>query len=254
MSKLILILLSCVLVQGCASTLKIDPQTLDGQKEIYQEGVEAVISPKNALVAIRPSTNTYSSDDRPTFVISVLNSTEESFNFSTEDVQVFVDGNPHKVFTYDELVAEVKSQQAWAAFAAALNGAAQSMNAANAGYSYHSGTTNAYAYDNYGNSASGYGSYSGYSYNAAAAQQAQASANAQTQANMQAIKTQTEQSLNTLGSTVLKKTTVLPQSWHGGYVTIAKIPNTAQPHEIMVIISAAGEEHEFVLDHFKVQQ
>lgn len=254
MKKFITILVSCALIQGCASTLKIDPQALEGQQEIYQEGVEAVISPKNALVAIRPSTNTYSSEGRPTFVVSVLNGTETSFNFSTEDIQVFVDGVPHRVFTYDELVAEVKRQQAWAAVAAALNGAAQSMNAANAGHTYHSGTTNAYAYDNYGNSAYGYGSYSGYSYNAAAAQQAQAAANAQTQANMQAIKNQAEQSLNSLGSTMLKKTTVLPQSWHGGYVTIAKIPNSAQPHEIKVVISAAGEDHEFLLQHFKVEQ
>jgi len=254
MKNLLLVLASCLLIQGCASTLRIDPQTLDGQQEIFQEGVEAVLSPKKALVAIRSTTNTYSSESRPTFVVSVQNGTKDPFNFSTEDIQVFVDGQPHKVFTYDELVAEIKRQQAWAAFAVALNGAAQSMNAANAGHTYHSGTSNAYAYDNYGNSAYGYGSYSGYSYNAAAAQQAQAAANAQTQADMQAIQSQTEQSLQSLGSTMLKKTTVLPQSWHGGYVTIEKIPNVAEPHEIKVLVQAAGEEHEFLLQHFKVEK
>jgi len=40
----------------------------------------------------------------------------------------------------------------------------------------------------------------------------------------------------------------------GGYVTIAKIPNYAQPHEIKVVILAAGENHEFLLRHFKVEQ
>lgn len=254
MKNLIVTLVLCALIQGCASTLKIDPQALDGQQEIYQDGIEAVISPKNALVTIRPSTNTYSSEGRPTFVVSVLNGTEESFNFSTEDIHVFVDGVPHKVFTYDELVAEVKRQQAWAAVATAINGAVQSMNAADAGYSYQSGTTNAFAYDNYGNSAYGSGLYSGYTYNAAAAEQAQAAANAQTQANIQAIRNQTEQSLNFLGSTMLKKTTVFPHSWHGGYVTIAEIPNTTQPHEIKVVVSAAGEDHEFFLQHFKVEE
>jgi hypothetical protein len=254
MNKLISAIVLGFLLQGCASTLKMDPQALDGQQEVYHEGVEAVISPKKALVALRPTATTYSSEGRPTIVVSVLNGTKESFNFSTEDIQVFVDEVPHRVFTYDELVAEVKRKQTWAAVAAALNGAAQSMNAANAGYSYQSGTTNAYAYDNYGNSAYGYGSYSGYTYNAAAAQQARATANSQTQANMQAIKNQTEQSLGALSSTMLKKTTVMPQAWHGGYVTINKIQNAAQPHEIKVVITAAGEEHEFLFNHFKVKQ
>lgn len=254
MNKILMLAIFALFLQGCASTLKLDPQALDGQQEVYQEGVEAIISPKKALVAIRPSANTYSSEGRPTIVVTVLNGTDESFNFSTEDMQVFVDEAPHKVFTYDELVAEVKRKQAWAAFAAALNGAAQSMNAANAGYTYNSGSYNAYAYDNYGNRAYGYGSYSGYTYNAAAAQQAQATANAQTQANMQAIRNQTEQSLSSLSTTMLKKTTVLPQAWHGGYVTIDKISNANQPHEIRVVVTVAGEEHKFLFKHFKVQQ
>ena len=55
MKKLIFTLILFMLIQGCASTLKIAPQALDGQQGIYQEGVEAVISPKKALVAIRPS-------------------------------------------------------------------------------------------------------------------------------------------------------------------------------------------------------
>jgi len=64
--------------------------------------------------------------------VSVLNGTEKPFNFSTEDIDVYVDNKPIKVFTYDEPVAEVKRQRAFAAFAIALSGVAQSMNAANA--------------------------------------------------------------------------------------------------------------------------
>ena len=200
------------------------------------------------------STNTYTSEERPTIVVSVLNGTEEPFNFSTEDIQVFVDGFEHKVFTYDELVEEVKRKEAWATVAAALSGAAESINAANAGYSYNSGTTNTYAYDNFGNSTYSYGSYSGYTYDATAAQKARDAANAKTQANLQAIQNQADSSLNALSSTMLKKTTVFPQSWHGGYVTIAKISNSEQPHEIKVVVTAAGEEHEFILQQHKVQQ
>lgn len=253
MNKPLLIAAIALLLQGCASTLRISPRVFDGQKKIYQEGVETVISAKKALVAIRPSTEIYSSENRPTIVVSVQNRTDETFEISSEDVKVFVDGVSHKVFTYEALVAEIKRRQAWAAIGAALSGAAESMNAANAGYTYNSGTYNASAYDNHGNTAYGYGTFSGYSYNAAAAQQAQNAANAQTQANMRAIQDQAEQSLAILGSTMLKKTTVLPQAWHGGYITIGKIPNIRQQHEIRVVVTAAGEEHEFLFDHLLVQ-
>ncbi len=157
----VLLLASSALFTGCASILKIDPQALEGQHEIYQDGVEVVLSSKISVVAIRPSTKTYTSDGRPTIIVSVLNGTEKPFNFSTENIQVHVDGIPHKVFTYDELVAEVERGQAWAAVAAAFSGAVDSMNAANAGYSYNSGTTNAYAYDSYSYGAYGSGTYSG---------------------------------------------------------------------------------------------
>ena len=127
------------------------------------------------------------------------------------------------------------------------------MNAANVGYSYNPGTSNAYAYNSYSNGAYGSGTYSGYTYNAAAAQQAQAAASARTQANMEAIYSRTEQSLNELGSTILKKTTIVPQMLHGGYVVIAKIPDPTRPHEIKVVVTTDGERHEFLLQHSKVQ-
>lgn len=247
MNKLLSITILGLFLQGCASTLQLDPEALDGQEQVYQEGVEAIISPKKALVAIRPQAKTYSSEDRPIIVITVLNGTQEPFDFSTEDVHVFLDGEPHKVFTYDELVAEIKREKTWAAIAVAISGAAQSMNAANAGYTYNSFTA-----DKSGNSAYGFGSYSGYTYNAAAAQQAQAAVNAQTQANLQAIETRSEQSLSSLSVTMLKKTTVFPQAWHGGYVTFDKIPTADHPSDIRVVIMAAGEEHEFLFKHFKL--
>ncbi len=170
-----------LLLQGCAATktLTLDPLALDGQQKVLQEGVETIISPRKALVAIRPGTNTYSSEGRPTFVVTVLNGTDESFEFSTEDIQVFVDGEPHKVFTYDELVADVKRQQPLI------------------------------------------------------------------------DRNRTEQFLSVLNTTALKKTTVLPRAWHGGYVTIGKIPDADHPHDIRVVIRAAGEEHEFLFKHLR---
>lgn len=253
MRALFFTLILCAFIEGCAPTFEMKPQALSGQEEVYQEGIGAIGSAKNALVILRPLTNTYSSEDRPTLVVSVLNRTEQAFDFSTDDIEVFIDGVPHRIFTYEELVAEIEQQELWAAVAVGISGAAQTYGAANSAYSYQADTANAHAYSYNGSNPNEYGSNSGYTYNAAAAQQTQAAANAQTQAGMQAIAIQTEQSLNLLSSTILKKATVFPQAWHGGYVIIAEIPNSAQPHEIRVIISAAGEPHEFLLQHVEVE-
>src|SRR5690606_28491869 len=122
-------ILGCFL-QSCASTLALMPQALEDQETIFQEGVEAIVSPKNSLVAVRPLARVYSSEERPTLVVSVLNGSDEPYDLSTENIHVSIDDHPHKVFTYDELVAEIERQQAWAAFAVAVSGAAQSYNAA----------------------------------------------------------------------------------------------------------------------------
>ena len=206
MHKIVFIFILISFLQGCATTLRLDPVAIEGQQELYQEGTKTLISPKNSLVAIRSSTNTYQSSQRPTLVVSVLNGTEKPFNFSTEDIDVYVDNKHVKVFTYDELVAEVKRQQTFAAIAIILGGVAQSMNAANAGHTYHSGTYNSSYYSNYGYSGYGSGSYSGYSYNSAAALQAQSAANTQMLTNMAAIKSQTNQTLNQNTQTTNNKT------------------------------------------------
>ncbi len=242
MKKLFILMLAIGALQGCATTLKLDPVASGEQKEIFQGGTETLISAKQSLVAIRPSANSYQSVQRPSLVVSVTNGTDEQYNFGPENISASVNGQSVKVFTYDELVAEVKRRQAWAAVAAALNGAAQSMNAANAGYTYNSGTYNS---SYYGSGYSGYGSYSGYTYNAAAVQQAQAAANAQTQANMAAIEAQTDKDLNQLSSTMLRKETVFPQKTLGGYITLDKLPVPDSANEVIINITVGSEAHQF---------
>jgi hypothetical protein len=251
--RLGVVTLAINILSGCASTLKLDPVASEDQQEVFQEGTEMVISSKSSVVAMRPSTNTYTSTLRPTLVVSVFNHTDEPHVFSTENIEVFVNGDPVKVFTYDELVAEIKQQQASAALVAALNGAAQSMNAANAGKTYHSGSYNSSYYGNSGYTGTGYGSYSGYSYDPAASMQAQAAVNLQTQANMKNIEAQTANSLNNLSATMLKKTTVFPQNIYGGYITLDKLPTPDEVNVVIAKITFAGEVHEFKLEHIKVK-
>lgn len=237
----------------CALTLKLDPAALDGQDEVYLDGIEVVVSSMRASkVAIAPSVDTYTSQERPTIVVNVWNKTDEPFNFSTEEIQVFCDNKPLKVFTYNELVAETKRKQAWTGALVAMGGAMESVNAQNSGYVHHSGTYNTSVYGSNGYSANGYGTYSGTTYDPYVAQQAKAAAEARTEADIQAIQTQTESKLNALSSTMLKKTTIMPQTSYGGIVTLDKIPNPEKRHEIKVLINASGEHHEFLFNHSKV--
>jgi archaellum component FlaG (FlaF/FlaG flagellin family) len=212
MKNIIFTFVLCLLIQGCASTLtfKFDPQVLNGQEQISQEGAKTVISQKKARVAIRPLTDTYSSEDRPTFVVSVYGS-EEPFNFSTEDIRVFVDGNRHRVFTYDELVADIKEEERTSIEKAEVLKSSQYM--------------------------TGGGQQS----------------TIELDAKIYSIQKKTKKSLEDLDSTMLKKATVFPNNWHSGHVIIEKIPDPAQPHKIKVIVTAAGEEHEFLFNHFMVQ-
>jgi hypothetical protein len=212
MKKIIFTFVLCLLIQGCAPTLtyKLDPQVLNGQEQISQEGTKAVISQKKARVAIRPLTDTYSLEDRPAFVISVY-ATEEPFNFSTENIQVFVDDNRHRVFTYDELVADIKEQERASIKKAEAWKSSQYMD--------------------------GGGDFVTKEYDS----------------RINTIQKKTRNSLENLDATMLRKTTVFPNNWHSGHVTIEKIPNPAQPHKIKVIVTAAGEEHEFLLNYFMVQ-
>lgn len=244
--KLITLFFAIALLQGCASTMQLAPEALNGQRHIYQQGIETIISQKSTVVEIRPASNSYRSNVRPQFVVAVFNGTNQPFDFSTENIQVYSDEKPIRVFTYDELVQEARRKMAWAAVAAALGGYARTMQAANSGYTYHYGTTNAYAYGSNGQSAYGYGSYSGYSYNAAAAQQAEYAANAETAQEMQAINNAGAQTLSSLASTILKKTTVMPGAWYGGAVTMAPFPDPSQPHEIKVLVTTGNDRHEFM--------
>lgn len=285
MNKHLLILMVCVLMQGCASTLSLNPQILDGQQKIQQGDTTTVVSSKATLVAIRPSTPIYSSWQRPKLVVGILNATNTSFDVSTDNIKVYVDAVPHKVFSAAELVAEAERQQAQAEMDAMLDDLVYSMRATRRGYwrsahpyvydsygfrhyVYRGFVYRGFAYPSYGCRGCGYGVYGhgysrsgfdyfGYGKNAVVVPQAQPVVDtpvADAQENMQALISEADQLLTSFGSTMLQKTTVPPQAWYGGYITIAPIPNPELPHEIKVVITAAGEQHEFLLQQVMVEK
>ncbi|MBF0586278.1 hypothetical protein INT08_02130 [Prosthecochloris sp. N3] len=115
--KTLWVLFSGMLLHGCASPsplLTLEPLVLNGQQEVSREGKRTVISTGNVLVAIRPGAGTYSSEDHPVLVITVVNGTDDPFTFSSRHIQVSVDGHPHKVYTCDEMVEAIQQKKDWA--------------------------------------------------------------------------------------------------------------------------------------------
>jgi hypothetical protein len=233
------------------STLKLVPRALNGQQKIYQEGVEAVISRKKARVSVRPSADTYSSERRPTIVVSVYG-TEKPFDFSTEDIKVFVDGNPHRVFTYDELAAEINERHKKRITDLKTRYDMQTRKVGNEGYKSTSSNPQILSPSDNENIMGDTTKY-GYKYDVSDIVRGGSEAQVDLDRETRAAEIQTAQALNALDSTMLKKTTVLPNTWHSGYVTMEKIFSPSKLHEIKVIVTVAGEEHEFLLNHIKVQ-
>src|SRR5262245_30696255 len=78
---------ACLLaLSGCASTIRVQAVAGPEQTTMYKNGTEMVLSKKRSVVAVRPSANTYTSEKRPTFIVSVLNGTDQPITFSTEDI------------------------------------------------------------------------------------------------------------------------------------------------------------------------
>jgi hypothetical protein len=252
----IAILLLTVGIQGCATYGKISSIPSEGQKSIFKDGRNTLLSIKQNTVAIAPKNETVTSGQRGDFVIAVNNGTSQDILFSTENITASVNKNGQltilKVFSYDELVAEEKRRQTWAAVAAALQGVSDSMNASNAGYSHTYGTYSGSTYTNNGKSAYGYGSYSSTTYNYAAAQAARNAAQANSEARFARLNTEGRENLRNLSSTILKKETIFPSAWHGGIVKI-ELPKVAeQPQEIYFVVDVAGEKHELKFMEEKV--
>jgi hypothetical protein len=117
---------------SCASQLRLQALPATGQSIQYLQGLEACVSPGTIGVAVWADPQVYQSSERPTFFILAQNNSDKSIDFSTENISVSIEGQPLKVYTFDELVAEVESQRKWGTFAAALAGASQSFNAGSA--------------------------------------------------------------------------------------------------------------------------
>ncbi|MBN1904736.1 MAG: hypothetical protein JW927_06530 [Deltaproteobacteria bacterium] len=255
MKKIIFTFVFCLLMQGIVSaeiTMKLVPAEQKGQKIVTQEGSEAIISHKGkSSVALRPPPDGYTPDGRPMILVSVYG-TNQQYDFSAEEIKVFVDGNPHQVLTYDGYVKEIKQRQEIEVKALETKYDAMSNNIAQNSYKPSSSLES----HNPSSSKNTVGSMSsgGYEYDISSLGRDQNQINAEMQAQKDTIEKRTAQELAVADSIMLKKTTVLPDTWYRGYFAIENIPDPAQTHKVKIIVTVAGEKHEFMFNHLKAHE
>lgn len=252
MRLVILTALGTALFASPATAAKFRMQLSAGPQQIarMQSGVAAVDDTRttSSVRLIQPE------DDlkrRGQIQVLVMNQGDRPFNFGPENVTAkLADGTPVAIITYDQLVHEEKRREMWAAIAAGLGAAANSMSAANAGYysgtaAYSGSSFGAIGSTPYSSSTFGTATISGYNYGAA--QAAQSAANAQNEANFARLTEQSAANRQALKA-YMRTTTVDPQQMFGGSVTF-ELPKTAFQTKADVpltfVVTINGEEHKF---------
>ncbi len=95
--------------QGCASMVTMVPKPSLDQEVVYIKGTEHIVSEKKNIVSLALCNGVRSSNLRPYFFVTFENRTDESINFSPENISAKSNGEDLIVFTYEELAAEPRS-------------------------------------------------------------------------------------------------------------------------------------------------
>lgn len=243
-----------ILVTACSAPKDIVSLTpIANQQAITRDGVPALVSTKRNVVFLRPVAPQQGSNERPRFVVALLNRGKAPATFHVADINV-QSTQPRKakvkVYTHAELTQEVEEQRNAALFVSALSGVAGAISASQAGYTHTTGSITASS--PYGTA---YGTYSGTTYNPALAQAA-ANANAQnTAANMSMIEGQAQRMLSQLQATIIKDHTLMPGEWHGGVIVLG-VPEkqTSGVADYVITLTFDGEEHSFNVNQHRRAQ
>lgn len=235
----LMILFALMSTIGCAARYnKISALPAQDQASFFKDGRHVIVSRQaNSLVTIAPSQEAFAVNMRPSFIITVNNLSNQPITFSTENVAFSMDGKDLKVFSYQELVQEIEQQRRSAATTQALIGALGVLGATMDGGrtscsgTYHSQNT--------------MGTYSGTSYSPLATLQTQAAFSSMTSNNIAAINAAAEDQLNSVQNTVLRKETVLPNHWYGGYVRIINLPEPENPKSVAATVTCGNDIHQF---------
>lgn len=115
------------LLVGCASQVRLSPQPMGNQFSAYENGVRSLgSSAQGSMVMLKPLASTVGK--RATFVVTFKNKSARPIDVSTEFISVSGPDGPHKVYSYEELVAEERRQQNLAIAQTVLGAALQGAN------------------------------------------------------------------------------------------------------------------------------
>lgn len=215
----ILLGLVVLLSSGCSYNLKFDPVAASGQKERFDNGVGILTSSKVYTVIVAPNPSVYNESDQPMLAVYVVNNSTNEFNFSTDNIKAFVGDEELKVYSYEDLFVKIQRKSEFASLGVILNSAIQSANAA---YSQTNSNFSSTQYGPNGQIITSQGSIN--TVNAGESNKAQREISNEATANLSGIAARKELAITNINSTILRKTTIMPGTINGGYVTLSKIP------------------------------
>lgn len=229
-----------LLTQACTTSYSISALPNEGQEERYFDGVRLVISelPNSSAIVLPPSRAV---EDRGRLEVMLINTGIENVDFGTENFSALSSsGETVRVYSYSELLAEEKTRQMWAAIAAGLEAAGNSMQAANAGYTTSYGSYSGMAY---GAGSTAYTSGSGYvtTYDPAKAQMARSLADQRNTETFDRMAYENKKNEMVLQN-ILKTTTIVPGGSHSGII-IFDLPkkNELEEERLVSLRVSAGE-------------
>lgn len=239
--RIAIVVAMAALCAGCVTTESVQFQASSGQQALIRDGQPAIVSTKkNSIVMVRPAGRQFQIGGRPVFVVAIYNRTTTPQEFRVSNVRVtqHVNGEDArlKVITYEELVREEKTRQAFRAIGAGLAVAGNSMAAANAGH-YHANSTVYTPHGTYNVRTTGY--------SPTAAAIAQSNASAQNAELIGATIEQGRINMASLERSVIKDDTLLPGEWYGGQLHIAPlVSQDSGPKHYSISVEVGGEQHD----------
>ncbi len=249
LSRTAWIALCAMLVSGCASTYKLQPELSEGQKKAIDYGKDVLISTKKHTVSIVPIDFLEKSNKKPGVKVAFINRSEKSVMVHPDRVTASFNGRPVQTFSADEVDAEIQKKAERSASLAAFMGA---LSAGAASYSGGRVETKGtyYGTDSSGQSISGTYTASGYS--ASAAKAASERSAADTRASIGMIYADARQEAERLGGSKFRMHWIEPNDSFEGVVFFEEIAPTSSPGVLKIDVQIDDEVHSFKMFATKV--
>lgn len=241
--------LCAILVSGCASTYKLQPELGEGQKKAIDYGKDVLISTKKHTVSIVPIDFLEKSNQKPGVKVAFINRGEKSVMVHPDRVTASFNGRSLQTFSEDEVDAEIqKKADRSASLVAFMGGLSAGAASYSAGRVQTKGTY-------YGTDSSGQpfsGTYTASGYSASAAKAASERSAADTRASIGMIYSDARQEAERVGRSRFRMHWIEPKDTFEGIVFFEEIAPTSSPGELKIDVQIDDEVHSFKMFATKV--